>query len=395
MPKDKELSKKKKRSSRNFLQRLINSPSSSSNTIKTTTATKKSFHTKARRPRCCAELQTKALHECASLGIGIQSSLAHHAAHHSSRIPQGMDLSTRVKKLLESAQRSAKNRDDLLCIRLRVVVVVNNSSDYFSGDIKNNKKFLQLVRDNIDYVNQCYNCQNEDLKWLPHSGPYAFRPVVGNPRIVLKWDGRKGDDLIFVKFDANDFPLREDGLLYPHRFINKYLPRDKPFQAYHNLIISELPDIGAGPILGLGGLPEVHLLDAYRIRNGGGQRLFGNQGNSTVDPKDIQTNYCYICYEALGAPWNTGLLGDYGRGGTMAHEMGHSFGLYHLWDAVEAICDTPPQKEPNIEMQYTLKKNEFQISNVKNHWFYDLFSRCVDQDTRPQAGHLECWCNCK
>eukprot|EP00948_MAST-09A_sp_MAST-9A-sp1_P002765 g2765.t1 len=135
--------------------------------------------------------------------------------------------------------------------------------------------------------------------------------------------------------------------------------------------------------------------------------LLGYAGLPEVDNETSQkySNYLFIAAETIGCPsQKNGVSELYGSGKTLIHEMGHVFGLLHIFDEDECVSDTPPQVESNMDTDIyfdpktglksttktamVLSGNRWDVEGVNNTWASAIMG--IDE---CHHGMCEMFCN--
>jgi hypothetical protein len=211
-----------------------------------------------------------------------------------------------------------------------VVHIVHNNPDGTIGGAGNLNISDDQIISQIKVLNEDYRRLNADTSRTRA----IFKPVAGDPKFRFCLANRdpngnftNGITRTYNSKSSYDIFSTDEMLLKKQ----SYWPNDQ----YLNIWVSAI-ETGGGTILGY-----TH----YPIGSG----LTGLNGYTSPDSLDGVV----VDYRAFG---NTGsLYYYYKKGRTTTHEIGHYFGLFHIWG--DAYCgddycaDTPPDAQPNQTIQ--------------------------------------------
>ena len=221
---------------------------------------------------------------------------------------------------------------------------------------------FEQIQAQIDVLNQDYGMSNPDANLTPDE----FKAVAGNANI----------EFVLAKQDPNGLPTNgvnrvvgpkdtytpDDGALIgqlalwaPEEYLNIWVvPLQSPYLGYSSFPISELPGLN---------FPEnTRETDGVTIH----YRVFGEGGNA------MSTS----------------------RGRTATHELGHYFGLRHIWgdasscDIDDFVEDTPPQSQSNNSCLTTPRMSCGSRDMVENFMDYTP-DQCMSLFTIGQVERID------
>ena len=182
------------------------------------------------------------------------------------------------------------------------------------------------IRAQHDVINRDFNQKNQDNIKVPNSGDYNFFQFSGNPNI-------------------NFLPINSSQLVN----INRVFTNRTSFTGINDVLVNS----------GSPSLPNKINVYICNLNNILGEAF-------------IQGINCTILYSSVGGPGDEsnpsyallGTLSPYNYGRTLTHELGHNFGLYHIFMDIYGgdVCsnqqlhaDIPKQSNPNGTNAYLFK----------------------------------------
>lgn len=216
----------------------------------------------------------------------------------------------------------AKSANDLVVIPV-VVHVVHN---VVSGAIEDNNISFEQIKSQIDRLNEDFGGNNPELSTVPE----YFQDITAFDGIGIQFklaeidpDGNATDGITRTYTEKTSFDYEEDDIKRAVTGGADAWPRD----SYLNIWVC--PSINEGNALGYAQFPnpvDDPLTDGLCVAH----NYFGDD-TGTVNPLES---------------------GAYYKGRTLVHEMGHFFGLTHIWGNDNGTCisddgiiDTPKQAD--------------------------------------------------
>lgn len=190
--------------------------------------------------------------------------------------------------------------DEVLYLKPIYHIIYNSNDENIS---------LERIRAQHKVINQDFSMNNSDKVKVPSVDPYNFNDVRGNPN---------------VKF----IPLNESELVEGDQI--------------RRVSTSRTSFSGIADVVSSGGSPSVT----------GCINIYICNLNGVLGEAFIQGNKCTVWYPAIGGPDNLGTISSYNLGRTLTHELGHNFGLFHIFMDIYSgdICSNS-QIHPDIPKQ--------------------------------------------
>lgn len=176
-----------------------------------------------------------------------------------------------------------------------------------------------------------------DADKIPQNTRYPYRDIAGTPKIA------------FSPLDANQISTSHENVLILNQ-TNK--------ASFSSIADMKKEFKRQGHCTGKG---IVYVFISHMTTSSSGNRLLGVAEN-------IVSNICAVHVGTLGSNNVRGTLGNYDRGFTLVHELGHCFGLYHPFSGqscnsalTKFLFEQNPQgvlqKNPNLSVSLTSAQN--------------------------------------
>lgn len=184
------------------------------------------------------------------------------------------------------------------------------------------KLSLERIRAQHEMINAMYNQLNDDRLHVPETGIYGFRGVQGNPQLV-------------------HMPISSSGITEDSSYVEYIqVPESQSFDSFSPLY-TVLSYMGSRS-------------DLDTIVDGKMNLFIAPIESNILGQAESEQNYCVVHYKAIGGVSATGTLTNYELGRTAVHEIGHCYGLPHIFNeddgcAVQVFSDIPAQKTPNYD----------------------------------------------
>ncbi len=230
-----------------------------------------------------------------------------------------------LERVLSSHISRAKKSEVVYSIPVVVHVIHNNSSET-TGGINNSNISDEQVLSQIEVLNEDFRRNHSDTT----NTPSVFLDVaadVGFEFCIASFDPDGQPTTGITRHYSDDLPFDSRNSLQNRRLKNYgYWPADQ----YLNIWVTELDD----DVLGYATFPSDIDLEGLE--------------NYTTD---LTNDGIVIDHRVFGRNIGTSQFGNYNLGRTTTHEVGHWFGLYHIWGdqnnctASDYCDDTPSQFE--------------------------------------------------
>jgi hypothetical protein len=240
--------------------------------------------------------------------------------------------------IIQNSKIAQNNVNTNLYINIQYHIIYNNSSQNIS---------LERIRAQHDVINHDFNNTNYDSSKIPQSGEYNFNNVVGNPSITF--------------LPSNSLDLNESNII--RKFTNR-----TSFSGINDVVVN-------------GGSSAIsNVLNVYICNL-----------NNLLGEAYIQDNRCTVLYSSIGGGGNlesinyntVGTIGNYNLGRTLTHEIGHNFGLYHIFMDIYSgdICSNS-QLHPDIPKQSIANgTNAVLYKNSSGQWHGSgAYNSCSETD---------------
>lgn len=180
-----------------------------------------------------------------------------------------------------------------------------------------------------NYLNQCLTATNSALEKVPTSGQYSFASVIGNANMVVL--PSNGDELSDENIKTRELKEGEE-------------------------ISASAPLTSCIGIVGDDIVPNVLNVFICKIPP------LSEESGSILGQSQLGGNVLVVDVDTVGGPMKSGPSGNYGQGGTLVHELGHSLNLKHTWTeeeeggcgAPQDFTDIPKSKLPNFTGELVL-----------------------------------------
>lgn len=183
---------------------------------------------------------------------------------------------------------------------------------------------LERIRAQHEMIHAMFNRLNDDRLHVPESGVYGFRGVQGNAQLV------------HMPISSSDITEESSYVEYIQ------VPESQSFDSFSPLY-TVLSYMGSRS-------------DLDTIVDGKMNLFIAPIESNILGQAETEQNYCVVHYKAIGGVSSPGTLSNYELGRTAVHEIGHCYGLPHIFNeddgcGVQVFADIPAQKIPNYDGQ--------------------------------------------
>ena len=241
-------------------------------------------------------------------------------------------------KIISQSKISSDIPNTNIYINIQYHVIYKNENENIS---------LEKIRAQHDVINNDFNNKNYDLSKVPKLGNYNFSGSIGNPSINF--------------LPLNSSQISEENI--------SRIPTDKNY-------FTGINDV----VLNGNSSPVANVLNVYICNL-----------NNLLGEAYIQNNKCVVLYSSVGGGGNTeninsdtlGTIQYYNFGRTLTHEIGHNFGLYHIFmDIYSGDVCSHNQLHPDIPKQSRSNGfNAILFKNSDNQWEgQGAYNTCSEYD---------------
>ena len=214
------------------------------------------------------------------------------------------------EEVVNRSKRMAKqyrsvDSGDPLYVKVQYIVIYSSTKTSIS---------LTQVREQHKTLNQCYSGQNVQQTRIPKTGKYAFSSSVGVPSIQF-------------------LPLNEYNVLDSQ--VSRVPCGDRKFKS-----LEEITEF---------------LKTKDTVLDSGLINIIIAPLTTILGQSIVSGNVCTVDSGTVGSEMSMGFLQDFGMGMTLVHELGHVFGLTHIWNTSKnepIFSDIPVQKYPNYTFKF-------------------------------------------